>query len=63
MSTWIMYTITVVYNAGHTITYLEIDSYQIANNCLAIIKNEKTTLITPLSHIREIQIETLNKQQ
>ena len=58
-----MYTITVVYNAGHTITHLEIDSYEIANSCLAIIKNEKTTLITPLSHIREIQIETLNKQQ
>ena len=57
-----MYTITVVYNAGHTIAHLKIYSYEIANNCLAIIK-EKTTLITPLSHIHEIQIETLNKQQ
>ena len=57
-----MYTITVMYNAGHTIAHLKIDSYEIANNCLAMIKNEKVTSIIPLNHIREIQIETVNKQ-
>lgn len=57
-----MYTITVVYNAGHTIAHLKIYSYEIANNCLAIIKNEKVTSIIPLNHIHEIQVETIDKQ-
>ena len=58
-----MYDITIIWVDKPSSCFRNVDSYQIEHNCIAVVKNEITATVIPLNHIREIQIEAINKQQ
>ena len=58
-----MYDITIIWIDKPSACFQNVDYYQIEHNCIAIIENIVTTTIIPLGLIRQIIVETTNKQQ